>query len=269
MSRAAAARWYARRLGWNVLPGDGRRPLVKWGDLPDRAPTDEQLDRWWRRWPDADVDWFVGPRFAVLDTDVRAAYNGPDELHELERAYRPLPDTPRALTPRGGGFHDVFRVPPGVTVPPGELVPGVDLRTGRRIIALPPSQGRKWELSPAEVELAELPDWVVALAKASAAQKNGSGAACGNTSAPRERVPHGHRHYFLKDRGFRFARGGIVDADEIEVLLEAEFAAFCAPLPKPERGSIRRLAKFVAKSEIAKREQWLAEWTAARERNPS
>ena len=55
-------------------------------------------------------------------------------------------------------------MPAGVTVPAGDLAPGVDLRTGRQIVALPPGQGREWELSPAEVELAELPDWVIALA---------------------------------------------------------------------------------------------------------
>jgi hypothetical protein len=165
----AAAHWYADRLGFAVLPGRGRRLLVGWKHMPD-APTDPaQIDRWWRCFPDADVDWLVGPRFAVVDADERDAYNGPDELHELERTYRPLPDTPRALTPRGGSFHLVFCVPPGVTVPAGDLAPGVDLRTGRRIVALPPSRGREWELSPAEGELAELPDWVIALARAAAA----------------------------------------------------------------------------------------------------
>jgi Bifunctional DNA primase/polymerase, N-terminal len=259
----AAARWYAGRLGWNVLPGDGRRPLVGW----DYATTDPaQIDDWWRDRPGADVVWLVGDRFAAIDVDVRDAYDGRDELHELERAYRPLPDTPRALTPRGGGFHDVFRVPPGVTVPAGYIAPGVDLRTGREIVALPPSHGREWEISPAELELAELPDWVIALAEARAAQKNGNGAGCGNAGAPRERVPHGGRHYYLKDRGIRFVRGGIVDADELEVLLEAEFAAYCAPLPKPERGSIRALARWCARSDIAERERWLAERIAARER---
>ena len=107
---------------------------------------------------------------------------------------------------------------------------------------------------------------MIALARTAAASANGTGAGCGNTTAPRERVAHGERHYYLKDRAMRFARGGILDAREIEVLLEAEFAHFCAPLPQPEPGSIRRLARWCARSDIAERERWLAERMAARER---
>jgi Bifunctional DNA primase/polymerase, N-terminal len=252
----AAAHWYARELGLTVLPGRGRRPLVEWDDA---SSDPAQIDRWWRRRPRADVVWLVGDDFAVIDVDVRDAYDGRDELHELERNYRPLPNTPRALTPRSGGWHDLFCVPEGVAVPPGDLATGVDLRTGRRIIALPPSRGREWEISPAELELAELPDWVIALAR-DAAPANGDGAGCGDTTAPHERVPYGARNPYLKDRAVRFLRGGIVDVDELEVLLEAEFAAYCAPLPAPEPGSIRAIAKWAATSRIAERERALADF---------
>jgi hypothetical protein len=93
-----------------------------------------------------------------------------------------------------------------------------------------------------------------------AASANGGGDASGITSAPRERVPYGGRHHFLKGRASRFARGGIVDVREIEVLLEAEFAAFCAPLPAMDPGEIRGIAEWAAtRCDITKRERWRAE----------
>lgn len=257
--RLAAARWYAERLGFCVLPGRGRVPHVQW-KLMSAEPTDPaQIERWWRRWPDADVCWLVGDRFAGIDVDVRDTYDGRDELHDLERAHRFLPDTPRALTPRDG-VHIVFSSPSGVTVPAGDLAPGVDLRTGRRIIALPPSQGRQWEVGPHEVAIAELPDWVIALAQAKAAESNGHG--CGEHQPPAGRVPHGQRHPYLRDFVVRLLRAGITDRDSIEAHLRLQFEIACAPDPPPTPGYFQSIARWAAATDIAERERFVARITS-------
>ena len=58
---ADAARAYAAH-GWSVIPMQprGKRPLVVWREFQQRAATVDEIDRWYRHWPDANVGIVTG-----------------------------------------------------------------------------------------------------------------------------------------------------------------------------------------------------------------
>ncbi len=51
------------------LGDDGKLPLVTWGHLK-RPPKPETIDKWWAKWPDANVGIATEPsRLTVVDCD--------------------------------------------------------------------------------------------------------------------------------------------------------------------------------------------------------
>jgi len=61
----SAALGYARR-GWHVFPikaGTKDRPLVSWGS--EATADAAKIERWWSRWPDANVGVATGPERAA------------------------------------------------------------------------------------------------------------------------------------------------------------------------------------------------------------
>ncbi len=174
--RDAALRYNER--GWRVLPlhtpvedcctcGDdcgsaGKHPRVLWPDAQyiDRA----QVDRWWRRWPEANVGVVTGAASGLLVLDVDPAHDGAKSLSHLERRYGGLPVT---LTARsgGGGLH-IYFVHPGVRIGPsaGKLGAGLDIRCDRGLIVAPPSRhasGTRYEWIGVTSTPAAPPEWLV------------------------------------------------------------------------------------------------------------
>lgn len=86
--------------GFRVFPQQGKRPSIKaW---PSNASSkDSVIQRWWARWPDADIGLALDPDVYVLDADTEAAL---DALAALK-----LPRTLQVTTARG--LHIYFRVP--------------------------------------------------------------------------------------------------------------------------------------------------------------
>ncbi|MGE7157542.1 phage/plasmid primase, P4 family [Methylorubrum rhodesianum] len=106
----------------------------------------------------------------VVALDVDAKSHGLETLQALEAEHGSLPRTPTQMT-GGGGRHYLFRIQPlgdvKITNRTGFL-PGLDLKADAgQIVAEPsehPSGGRyEWlpGLAPGEVEIAELPDWLL------------------------------------------------------------------------------------------------------------
>lgn len=150
----------------------GKHPRTQYG-LKDATTDEATIRRWWRQWPGANIGLVAGSvsGFVVLDVD---SYAGGDvSLHALRTTYHPLPDTVQQLT-GGGGLQYLF-AHPGVPITNtvGALGPGLDVRSDGGYIIAPPSlhrSGRRyaWELAhhPEETPLAPMPDWLVALCKA-------------------------------------------------------------------------------------------------------
>lgn len=138
---------YARK-GWPVFPvaPKGKVPLVKRGCLA--ATTDERMvERWWSRWPDANIGVATGKALGLWVLDV----DGPDgskSLTELENELGPLPDTLESKT-GGGGRHLFFLYPPHREIRNRQKIkPGIDVRGEGGYVIVPPSvhaSGQKYE----------------------------------------------------------------------------------------------------------------------------
>lgn len=154
---ATAAVSYLGR-GWPVIPVRDKVPLTKWRLYQHVLPTDAQLMAWLAEEPAPDVAIVTGAYSGLLVLDV----DGP----EGEKAIRGrhLPPTPTARTPRDGR-HVYFRHPGGRIRSTVDLLPKVDIRADGGYVVAPPAPGREWVdfLSPEDVDLADVPDWLMDL----------------------------------------------------------------------------------------------------------
>jgi hypothetical protein len=169
----AAARAYAERLGWAVLPQKGKIPAAprsRGGRGYLTATVDlASIEHLWREYPGANIGVScVGSGFVALDIDVR--YGGDETLRQLESAYGALPRTPRQIT-GGGGQHILFRPPAGFK-PTSKLSAGIDVKWRGCITCSPsvhPDTGRsyRWQRDchPLETPIAALPAWVADLTR--------------------------------------------------------------------------------------------------------
>lgn len=136
----------------------GKHPLTQHGK--DDASTDlAQVTEWWRRWSWANVGACPPAGVVVLDVDPR--HGGDVELDRLTVRHGPLPDTLTAVT-GSGGLH-VWLAYWGPAR--GVLCPGVDVKTERGYLVMPPSlhlSGRRYQWVR-EVATASAPRWVRAL----------------------------------------------------------------------------------------------------------
>lgn len=171
--RARVACWYAIRLGLAVLPfaaaGGRKRPLIA-GGCHSASHDADQIEAWWRRWPDAVIAAATGSvsGIVVLDLDRKGAKNA---LTEMRARGWTLPHTWTATTP-SGGLHCYFRpfeAPGGVIRSATEMLgrgrSGVDLRGDGGAIILPtPRMGWRWtQFRPGRCDLAAAPGWLVRL----------------------------------------------------------------------------------------------------------
>lgn len=178
------ALFYARR-GWKLAPffnakkggcscedgpqcpQVGKHPRIK--NWKERATTDAaEIRGWWSRdlWVHSNINIITGADtgLVVLDLDGDV---GRDTLRRIEEQFEALPKTPRAVS-GGGGLHLYFKHPQGgiyVASGTGLLGPKGDVKADGGSIMAPPSHhksGRQyaWELHPADVELANLPEWL-------------------------------------------------------------------------------------------------------------
>jgi len=169
------------QLGWSVIPAHtagpdrscscgrdhcaspGKHPRIKWAAYQERLPTEEEVQRWWRRWPEANIAVVTGKVSGIVVLDVDPRHGGDESLRDLGG----LPDTTTAIT-GGGGLHLVFAHPRREIPNRASIWPGIDLRGDGGYIIAPPSQhesGRRyeWEVgrSPWEMAPAPLPQSVL------------------------------------------------------------------------------------------------------------
>jgi hypothetical protein len=157
----------------------GKHP--RFGGWQDKqATTDPQtISRWVAEFPNANFAVITGVDTVVLDLDIRPGKNGVEELARLEaEAGQTIPPTVTVMSGSGtGAKHLYFTVPPDVAnlqKPKGTKA--IDFQRSLKAIIIPGSlheSGRSYEfapgLSPAEVAVADLPGWLLALM-----QKSGS-----------------------------------------------------------------------------------------------
>jgi hypothetical protein len=133
-----------------------KHPLV-WHGVNDATTDPGQLERWWRRWPQANIGLATGIVFDALDVD------GPAGLAVL-RQHVPTasPRHPGPLVATGGGGWHAWFAPTGLGNRPPQGLAHVDWRGRGGCVLAPPSRhisgGRyRWLRIPDQAPLPEVP----------------------------------------------------------------------------------------------------------------
>jgi Bifunctional DNA primase/polymerase, N-terminal len=153
--------------GWEIFPLRGKVPLI-----PKRAGGRGVLDAtsdlatiggWWDRWPGANIGGRVPQALVVLDVDPR--HGGDRNLAELEAAQGVLPATQTSVSGRGDGGRHMWWLHPGGKLTTTRLPDGLDVKTHRGYVVLPPSvhpasgQPYRW----VDVTPVAMPTWLIDL----------------------------------------------------------------------------------------------------------
>ena len=228
MLKAALA--YAEKFHFSVFPClvRGKEPRTKHG-LKEASKDAGAVLAWWKRWPHANVGIATGAASGIVVLDVDARSGGRETLASLEDEQGRLPETPTVLT-GGGGQHLYFRDPGGLRNSAGRLGAGLDVRADGGYVIAPPSNHTngnryRWEVSSriGEVELPEVPPWLLKRMKPEAAERFELPA----------KVDEGKRNDTLYRLG-RSIRARGLDEPEILAALTAANGQRCDP-PLPTR----------------------------------
>lgn len=156
--------------GWHVFPCKAdKRPHTEHGFL-DASVDPDLIDKWWRRWPDAQVGVACGMSgICAIDLDLKPS-EGKDGIAAFSRLVVERGNSEHgclliASTPRGGR-HYLYRLPDDGAKTTTDLLPGsgIDVRAtgGYVIVPSPASPGREWVLGDphSRSDLADLPTWL-------------------------------------------------------------------------------------------------------------
>jgi hypothetical protein len=228
---AAASRYVG--IGWSVIPiqARGTRPLVPWLEYQQRVASSEEIDRWFRQWPDANIGVVTGGLSGLIVIDVDPGHRGTDSMETIARKHGPFPPGIEVTT-AAGGRHLYFEHP-GRSVPNrAGLFPGIDVRCDGGYVVAPPSlQGDgaryRWlpKHGPDDQPLAPLPGWALHLLQPD--RKRGHSTSYWRTLV-REGVEEGARNSTLATLAGHLAWHG-VDADVVLELMLAWNRVRCQP----------------------------------------
>lgn len=136
----------------------GKHPRTLHG-LSDATTDVDQVETWWRIWPEANIGLRPARGQVVLDIDPR--HGGDVQLGAMQRLHGELPGTRTALT-GGGGLHLWFH---GHGELVGHLASGIDVKTHDGYLVAPPSahgSGRLYAWSNAG-PIVDAPDYLMRL----------------------------------------------------------------------------------------------------------
>lgn len=162
--------------------GPGKHPATRWrhGGIDELPSTDpDRIRRWWGAGYDhhgiplqvfgLGIPTGLPSGLFVLDVDAKPEANGIESLKRLEAEHGALPEGPLAATP-SGGWHHVFRAPPGGGKSSASVIaPGLDTRGEGGMVAVAPTLHRsarryRWERRLSLYlpdRLPEVPQWVL------------------------------------------------------------------------------------------------------------
>lgn len=262
-----AALEMARR-GWAVFPvhtpgqdgrcscgnarcgSPGKHPRTAQG-FKDATTSEEQIRKWWRQWPDANIGLATGEASNVIVVDVDGA---PGEQAIAERELC-IPDTLEAQTARGR--HIFFRWP-GRRVPnAAAALPKVDVRGDGGYVVAPPSKhasGATYRWANEEA-IAPMPQWVwdILGGDGRAARQD----VAGGKAAPNAAIPEGARNDTLFKIACSWRAKGLT-GPQIRTLLEAEGARCQPPLGHAELDQIASSAAKYAPEDVPDVPDWMS-----------
>jgi hypothetical protein len=136
-----------------------------------------RVERWWARWPQANIGARVPRSLLVVDVDPR--HGGQVRLAELEREHGALPPTRVSVSGRGDGGRHLWFLHPGGVLSAVRLGAGLDLKTHTGYVLLPPSRhpatGRPYTWAEPVVDPGPLPGWLARLLTPPAAMPSPAG----------------------------------------------------------------------------------------------
>lgn len=144
--------------GFTVLPLNGKKPYIKWDKLKNEKNTEDQIKRWWKKWPDANIGIIPGSNnHVVIDVDVKGKVNGFDSLKKWEKEHGEIDKNTYAVdTPSGGKHYYYYIDKPNFN--PGNkngVLPGIDIRYKDGYVVAPPSSigGKKYKANDNKITL--------------------------------------------------------------------------------------------------------------------
>jgi hypothetical protein len=233
----------------------GKHPITQHG-LNDASTNREQVQWWWRRFPQANIGLATGHLFDVLDVDGPA---GERSMARLSARHPFGPPGPLVRTGRGG-WH-VYLAPTGLGNPKPRGLEQVDWRGRGGYVLAPPSRhasGRRYrwlrdldtpipEVPPALRERLERPQPAQPAARSSLRPLT-PGHPYGQRAlearlAEVARAPKGERNRTLYTAGLRLfslVSGGVLERSEVEagLLAAAERSGLLAEEPTQTHNTI-------------------------------
>ncbi len=160
---------YYRSIGFSIFPvgdyGDYKTPIVEWKELQERLASEEEIKRWWEKWPTANIGVATGKVSNVIVVDVEAG----GETKYL---------TPSVCSKTGGGGYHFFYIYPGVKIKNGVRIKQLtDIRGDGGYAVLPPSMHEtgnryEWAVPPDSAGYAELPESILNILPKQKTQKD-------------------------------------------------------------------------------------------------
>ena len=131
MTTKEAAKKYLAE-GKSVIPTNGKIPLVPWTDFQTRRPTEETINQWWDKWPNANVGIITGIISGITVIDI----DGEKGQNSIKKNNIYLPLTQINKTPHG--FHHIYNYNKNYHQDTG-IFEGIDIRNDGGFIVAPPS----------------------------------------------------------------------------------------------------------------------------------
>ena len=246
---------HAAKAGFRVFPlQPGRKlPAIK-GWQEKATEREDEVDRFWAAHPNANIGIATGGGLNLFALDIDGD-EGRQSLVDLEQQHGSIPETVMVHTPRG--THSYFYTPQRLRNSVGALGPGLDGRAEGGYVVGAGSvngDGRRYRYakghSPDDVEIAEMPAWLIALLRKETRHEGGfsntfrvdagvpsarAAAALQREMADVRNAPKGTRNKLLNTAAF--SMGQLVGAGEIgraEVEAALSEAALAAGLEDDE-----------------------------------
>jgi hypothetical protein len=230
---------YYLSLGWSVIPvrPGNKRPAIRWLEYQHRQPGEDEIGRWFDRWPGDNIGIVTGRVSGLVVIDIDSKHGGDQSLYRLEKEHGPLPRTVEAVT-GGGGRHIYYAHPGGVVPNKIAIAPGVDVRGDGGYVVAPPSlhaSGKRYAWAPSRdpvgTALAPLPDWL--LRQLTAEEKHGHPLVYWRKLI-KEGVPEGERNKTIASVAGHLLWYGVDPDVALELLLCWNEVRCRPPLPDDE-----------------------------------
>jgi hypothetical protein len=144
-------------VSWDSEHKKRKKPLVRWEEFQSRVPTEEEVRRWWKKWPDAGIGMATGRLSRMCAVD--AERGADDTLLHLDDCETPI------VKSGGDGRHYYFQYDATLGGNRTRFAPLHDFKTEGGYVLLPPSphesgNSYEWIIPFGEFDPMQIPEQV-------------------------------------------------------------------------------------------------------------